>query len=112
MFICGNCKGRHNRAVEARACYAGNLFDCGWLVLQHTEDGPVEVECGAPAIQTDRGWSCQRGHSHVYAEVSHREGWGYAEDGFEAWNLESRGVVAMQMDGRARAHAVRPGAAW
>lgn len=35
----------------------------------------------------ERGYTCEAGHDHVYAEVRDREGWEYAEDEDEARQL-------------------------
>src|SRR6266705_5574407 len=98
-FICGKCKDRHDLAIEARACYEGDLFDCAWLVYVYNEDGRYERACGAPAIATDRGWTCKAGHSHVNLEVQAREGWTYVKDPFEAYIVGRMGVVPIKMDG-------------
>lgn len=96
-FICGNCKGRHDLVEQARDCYG--IFECVWLVQEYGEDGPYERECGALAIETDRGFACVAGHSHVYADVRAREGWTYAEDPFEAKSLMRAGIFPMAFDG-------------
>jgi hypothetical protein len=98
-FICGKCKDRHEYAIEAKACYAGALFACNWLVYDYNEDGRYERECGAPAIVTERGFTCRAGHSHVYAETRVQEGWEYAQDPQEAYRLAQAGVVPMTPDG-------------
>lgn len=98
-FICGKCKGKHNRREEGRACYEGRLFDCVWYVLAYNEDGPCERPCGAPAIATERGFTCAAGHSHVDAEVRAQEGWDYAHDPQEARQLMKAGTFPMTMDG-------------
>ena len=54
-------------------------------------DAGVE-DCGAPVTETDRGWTCARGHGHVYAEVRYAEGWDYAEDAGEAELLARAGT--------------------
>lgn len=43
---------------------APNVFPCGWLVPVNTEDGPAAVDCGAPAVGLDNGWTCAHGHIH------------------------------------------------
>lgn len=82
-------------------------FPCGWAVERlvggywvDDEDGPwfieaerIVEECGATATEDARGWSCEAGHSHVFAEVRHAEGWEYAEDAEEARRLTMAGVA-------------------
>jgi len=75
---------------------------CGWLVErtvswydEETGDGEgydVVEECGAAAVYTDRGFTCDAGHSHVTAEVRWNEGWDYAEDDGEALRLSRAGT--------------------
>lgn len=81
---CGHCGNTHQAVDVVRACHRGaQLFDCGWLVdtREYDEDGgQIIVECGADAWQTDRGWECANGHSHVYAEVAYQEGWAYVTE--------------------------------
>lgn len=43
---------------------APNVFPCAWLVPVNTEDGPSAVDCGAPAVGFDNGWTCAHGHIH------------------------------------------------
>jgi hypothetical protein len=106
-FKCGNCKGSHVLAAEGRACYAGNRYPCYWLIEVDTEDGPSVVECGAWAIETNRGFTCEAGHSHVNCEIRAREGWDYASDPFEARNLMKYGTFPMTMDGTGPAEIAR-----
>lgn len=98
-FRCGKCKGLHRLAAQGRACYAGNRYPCHWLIEIDTEDGPSVVECGAPATETERGFTCEAGHSHVYCEIRSREGWDYASDPQEAKLLMKAGTFPMTMDG-------------
>jgi len=98
-FTCGNCKESHDRASEGRACYAGNLARCSWLVERIIEGETYVFDCGAWVVHTDRGWSCGAGHSHVHLEVQVREGWAYASDPGEARQLARVGVFPMKMDG-------------
>lgn len=80
---------------------------CSWLVPDpgqwieyESDDGewygewtePGVRECGAKVTVTDRGYSCDNGHSHVYAEVRYTEGWDYAEDDGDAANLTKAGT--------------------
>jgi len=101
MAICGNCKESHQYAKSIRACYRGDLFQCDSLVKRVSgwisEEGEYEsydevVFCGAEAIVDARGFECAVGHSHVYAEIRHAEGWEYAEDDNEASRLIKAGV--------------------
>lgn len=98
-FKCGKCKGSHDLAAQGRACYEGLRYPCTWLVQIDTEDGPATVDCGAWATETDRGFTCEAGHSHVRAEICDREGWAYASDPLEAKQLAKYGVFPMLMDG-------------
>ncbi|HET6354679.1 hypothetical protein [Streptomyces sp.] len=72
---------------------------CGWLVEFDTEDGPASRDCGAAVHTTHSGWSCERGHSHTYADVRAAEGWDYAHDEQEAALLGRAGIYAVRMDG-------------
>lgn len=112
-FNCGNCKGKHDLAIEGQACYAGSLVSCGWLVLRTYYDfddaaQQHEEECGAPAIETERGFSCASGHSHVNAEYRDREGWDYADGPGEAYVLAYFGTVPVRMDGSGISETRRP----
>lgn len=109
----GGCGERHETVAEARACNEGRLGTCGWLVEKKYLDfdymeAVVLVECGATTIHTDRGWSCADGHSHVYAEARHQEGWDYAEDKEEAYVLAHFGTTPVRMDGRGISETRRP----
>lgn len=97
-FKCGKCKGSHNLASEGRACYA-NGYPCTWTVEIDTEDGPGYVDCGAWAIETDRGFTCAAGHSHVRCEIRAQEGWEYADGVPEARNLMKYGIFPVLMNG-------------
>jgi hypothetical protein len=102
-ITCGNCKATTDTAASVRACYKGDVAPCGWLVAvpgrwvdydewgpEYIEDG--EAECGAHTTITDRGWSCEAGHSYVSMQARHDEGWDYAEDDGEANNLFRAGT--------------------
>lgn len=101
-IICGKCRETHGSVDAIRACYAGNLHKCDWLVErtvswfdEETGDGEgydVIEDCGAEAIVTDRGFTCAAGHEHTYAEIRHAEGWDYAEDPDEAARLARAGT--------------------
>lgn len=109
---CGN-RARHadgaavtHASVDAvRACYlAGETWACDWLVpLVNPEDGEVSVavECGGLSwhLPDGRGYTCEYGHDHVYAEVRQKEGWDYVVDPEEAGLLAGRGVVPVAMNG-------------
>jgi hypothetical protein len=100
-ITCGKCGQTHGAVEIVRACAAGNTFPCPWLVDRgYNEDGEsVITECEALAWGSDRGFECEAGHGHVYAEVRVREGWEYAEDRDEAAALAKVGVMPVQMDG-------------
>lgn len=108
-FTCGHCKAPHASPAVARACHEGRVTPCGWLVErvvgwvdEETGDSDyaqVEGDCGADAVHTDRGWSCEAGHSHVTAETRHAEGWDYAESYGEALALAGAGVEPITMSG-------------
>lgn len=109
----GGCGERHDTVAEARACDEGRLHSCGWLVLRKGIDFDYmeytyETECGATAISTDKGWSCAAGHSHVYAEVRHQQGWDYAHDEEEAYVLAYYGITPVRMDGSGVSETRRP----
>lgn len=107
-FKCGKCKGSHEFAKEGRACYEGvDLYRCDWLIEIATEDGPAIVDCGAWAIGTDRGFTCEAGHSHVNCEIRSREGWDYADGPHEAKNMAKYGIFPMTMDGTGPAEVAR-----
>lgn len=108
---CGN-RNRHaagepitHASVDAvRACFlAEQTWVCEWLVpLMNPEDGEtVAVDCGGLAwfLPEDRGYTCEYGHDHIYAEVRHREGWDYAADPEEAGLLAGRGIQPVAMNG-------------
>lgn len=106
MIRCGNrakhaTRTYHETIEGVRACHRGETWACTWLNgrTEHTEDGPVLVtsECGALAypLPGDRGYTCEAGHEHIYAEVRADEGWEYAEDQDEAQRLERNGVRAV-----------------
>jgi hypothetical protein len=113
LITCGHCKGQHESADIVRLCSQGLTFPCTWMVAGgysedgsrfvvggRTEDGEQIIrDCGATSWETPRGWECEAGHSHVTAEVRHREGWDYATDADEAYGLRKYGVDAVAMDG-------------
>jgi hypothetical protein len=77
-------------------------FPCSWLVdtRQYDEDGAsIIVECDAQATETERGWTCTNGHSHVHSEYRTAEGWDYASDPGEAAQLTKYGTFPVLMDG-------------
>lgn len=101
-ITCGKCKATHHSSAAVKACYAGNLYACDWLVERvdgwdDEEYGQYDFEevivpCGAEAIVDSRGFTCTAGHSHVYAEIRRAEGWEYAEDADEASRMARAGV--------------------
>lgn len=103
---CGHCQKRHRCVALVKACAAGELFACNWLVFDQGEDGPFTRDCGADAWYTHdgRGWECDRGHSHVDAETRAAQGWDYADGPVEARRLAEAGVFPMLMDGTGPAH--------
>lgn len=113
------CGEKHDSVSVARLCDKGLLVPggivstCNWLVLERGYDfdhQPVdrEVECGMPSVETDRGFRCLAGHSHVTAEYRSREGWDYAEDAEEAYVLAYYGTDPVRMDGSGPSEMVRP----
>lgn len=88
MFTCGHCARSHHYADTGRACAAGNVFVCDWLVqlpgIEETDFQPRIVECGSSAIADERGFHCEAGHEHVNTETREAEGWDYASDEEEA----------------------------
>lgn len=116
-FICGNCKDRHPKAADARACYSGEVVPvvgpCTWLVERpyYDFDDVRQVstgECGAEAVYTERGFTCAAGHSHVDAQYRRQEGWDYAHDEEEAYVLAYYGTVPVRMDGSGVSETRRP----
>jgi hypothetical protein len=106
MIICGNCEQRHAEVATVRACYAGDVFPCAWLVedAYRDQDGFIErslVECGAAAVGDERGWHCEAGHDHVNAETRAAEGWDYASDMEEAAGRAKYGHASVLADGKA-----------
>lgn len=107
MFAtCGKCK-RHHATIEAvKACYAGELFTCDWLVERHLQvdeyewdPEPTILPCGAEAWSTPTGHTCASGHEHVNLESQARLGLAYSDDRDEALVLAAAGVTALQPDG-------------
>jgi hypothetical protein len=105
---CGNRPAHHgsiayHETIESvRLCYGPTeTWSCSWLVPWDTEDGPGTRECGALSryLPDGRGWACEHGHDHIYAEVCAAEGWDYAADPQEAGLLAGRGVRPVAMDG-------------
>lgn len=100
---CGHCTKTHTATDAVKACSQGNLFPCHWAVKRYVGD-PDEpwlttVDCGADAIATERGWTCNAGHEHVTMETRLDEGWDYAEDADEAMDMARAGVQPFTMDG-------------
>jgi hypothetical protein len=79
--------------------YRGAEYACDWHVQINTEDGPASAPCGAPAINTTRGYTCQAGHSHVHDDIRRAEGWEYADGDGEALSLMKAGLDVVAMDG-------------
>lgn len=106
---CGNCNTAHTSAAAVKACHTGNLLTCHWMVERYIgwvdeETGYGEgemhiVDCGAEAIATERGWTCDDGHEHVTMQARHDEGWDYAECADEAQAMVMAGVQPFTMDG-------------
>lgn len=67
--------------VAKAAATGDQVFPCGWLIeaLVDDFDGAhvAIIECGAPAVGTDRGFTCSVGHGHVNMETRSNEGWDY-----------------------------------
>ena len=80
--------------AAVKACYVDDARPCDWLVkVGRDEDGQEVIrDCGANTIVTDRGWGCEAGHGHTFAEVRHAEGWTYAECEDEVKALAKAGV--------------------
>jgi hypothetical protein len=74
---------------------------CGWLVEHREFDGYDVAEwvadCGAELVESARGWACAAGHEHTFAEVRDREGWDYAQDGYDVAVLAHGGKEARPM---------------
>lgn len=109
---CGHCGKTHDRVDAVRACAAGTLTTCPWLVdvprhwvVIDEETGETDYvdattrECGAEAVITERGWCCAVGHEHVNAETRRAEGWDWAEEYDEALALAAAGVEPRTIDG-------------
>lgn len=99
------CGERHDSIMEARCCDAGILTPdaivvaCSWAVQHIVEGEPYIVDCEAPSVETERGFRCIAGHSHVHAQFCAQEGWDYADGPFEAKDMMKAGVFPMAMDG-------------
>jgi hypothetical protein len=98
-ITCGNCQGTHHSVEAVRRCHAGTAWACTWLLERWGEDGMYVVECGALSWEDERGYGCEAGHTHVYAEVRHAEGWDYASDAEEADIMRKNGLDAVGPDG-------------
>ena len=106
---CAHCKNRHSSVEAVKACAAGALTTCHWMVERPEVVGGCEeygfevewgiVDCGAEAVVTERGWTCAAGHSFVTATARREEGWEYAEDFGEAMALARAGVEPLTMSG-------------
>jgi len=112
---CGNraahAETTYHATVESvRACHRDETWACTWLEyerdafgLVYDEDGrPVIRECRALAwtLPDGRGYTCERGHEHIDAEVRDREGWDYVDGPEEARRLAKVGVASVGMDGK------------
>jgi hypothetical protein len=108
---CGNRRRHADGGPAAHAsidavracCLAEETWFCDWQTAHnHPEDGEQYVlECGGLAwsLPGDRGYTCEHGHDHIYADVCDREGWGYVADPEEAGLLAGRGVQPVAMNG-------------
>jgi hypothetical protein len=109
MIRCGKCGERHSSAAAVKACHEGNLFACHWAVEKPVgwtdeETGDAEwwtevADCGAEAIATERGWTCEAGHEHVNMQTQHDEGWTYVEEYGEAMDVARAGVEPRTISG-------------
>jgi len=101
------CTGQHESAIEVKSCFqakADGAWPCSWLMEGRYDDGSLfTFACDAPTRCTDDegSYECDRGHSHVPAEVRNRQGWDYAEDHEEALQMVKAGVRPVAMDGTA-----------
>lgn len=100
-ITCGNCRNTHDSTAAVRDCYTEGtaIGGCTWMVPARDEDGPIVIECGAPAFATERGWYCVSGHEHVSVLARVEEGWDYAEDAGDAMTLVRAGLQPFTMDG-------------
>lgn len=98
-ITCGNCGNTHFAVATVRDCFAGTTWPCTWLVEVWREGECYPQECGAASWENERGYECEAGHSHVYAEVRDREGWDYASDAEEAEMMRRNGLDAVGPDG-------------
>ncbi|HET6286473.1 MAG TPA: hypothetical protein VFG15_06950 [Amycolatopsis sp.] len=94
----------HATVAAVRACYlAREIWPCGWQTGRvNPEDGEqYVVECDGLTwyLPDDRGYACEHGHTHIYAEVRQLEGWDYAADPEEAGLLAGRGIQPAAMNG-------------
>ena len=104
-ITCGSCKVTHASVIAVKACFAGAaIAPCNWLVERFypgeyvgdegdwMEEQTLTEDCGAEAIYSDRGFTCDVGHSHVNIQYRRNEGWDYAEDAMEAKRLTAAGT--------------------
>lgn len=90
-------------STRCACCLAKQIWVCDWHVpFRNDEDGEeYAIECGGLAwyLPDDRGYTCEHGHDHVYAEVRRREGWDHAADREEAGLLAGCGIRPVAMNG-------------
>lgn len=99
-ITCGHCHRTHHSVAVVRACYAGHITRCEWLIETHRGGELFITACDADAHHNNRGWRCENGHEHVNLATQYREGWSYVESYEEAEVLARYGIEARTMTGR------------
>lgn len=85
-ITCGKCKATHRSVATVRACYDDRTFACTDLVGErHPEDAEMRYyPCGATAVTTATGFTCEAGHDYTTPQARADQGWDYATEPGEA----------------------------
>jgi len=90
---------------KALALPGAALSTCTWWVERVAfdfDDLPMAVteDCGAPSVEHDDGFVCLAGHEHTSMEAAWRQGFGYAEDAYDAAVITAGGRDVRPMGAR------------